>query len=369
MIDLAQGRLIGGSSAINGQAFIANSRAAVDAWADFGSPGWDWETMRPYFKKFHTLHRPSEEASKNLRLDYIDENVRATEGTVHASFPNEPEDPVASAWVDTLSALGFPPSGDPFSGDFTGGYVNAVSVDPATATRSDAATAYYEPAKARPNLHVMTGVEVQKVLFDASGDVPQATSVQASKDGKPITLEASKEVILAAGVFGSAKLLELSGIGDRKPLEKLGISVVVDNQNVGENLQDHPNVAVSFEVVDGVPTLDALQRQEPAALGAAMEEYATKQRGPFAIGGNYVGSLIPVPAFVDGPDAEAALKKALEASQTVPGDFSPLHAKFVHSILGNRSEGVANVFTYAACSSKSPSKPSFCSMVMNGRAS
>lgn len=354
VISLSQGKLLGGSSAINGQAFVANSKSAMDAWAGFGSPGWDWKTMAPYFRKFYTLHRPSDAVSNNLRLDYIDDEVRGTDGPIQASFPDEVEDPVPSAWVDTLSVLGYPPSGDPFSGDFTGAYVNAMSIDPATRTRSDAATSYYEPSKARPNLHIMTGAAAEKLNFDTTGQVPRAVGVQVKKDGKSFTLEASKEVILAAGVFGSAKLLELSGIGDQQLLERMSISVLVNNPNVGENLQDHPNAAVSFEVAEGTPTMDGLSRQEPETIGAAMHEYATNKRGPFAVGGNYAGSLIPIPDLVEGPDAEATLKKLLEvANSASPGDFSPHHAEFVRSVLGKRTEGTANIFTYAACSSKS----------------
>lgn len=75
------------------------------------------------------------------------------------------------------------------------------------------------------------------------------------------TITPDKEIILAAGAFGTPGILELSGIGSREHLEPLGITVVVDNPNVGENLQDHPNTSMSFEVVDGVKTLDALSRQ------------------------------------------------------------------------------------------------------------
>lgn len=360
VIPLSQGKLLGGSSAINGHAFVANSKSAMDAWAGFGSPGWDWKTMAPYFKKFHTLNRPSDAVSKNLRLDYIVESVRGTEGPVQASFPDEPEDPVPPAWVDTLSALGYPPSGDPFSGDFTGGYVNAMSIDPVTKTRSDAATSYYEPSKARPNLHVMTGAVAEKLNFDKKDQVPRAVGVHVRKDGKSLILESNREVILAAGVFGSAKLLELSGIGSQQLLQRLDIPVLVDNPNVGENLQDHPNAAVSFEVVEGTPTMDGIARQEPGAIGAAMHEYAAHKRGPFAVGGNFAGSLIPVPDLVDGLDAESNLKQVLElANSAAPGDFSPYHAEFVRSILGKRTEGAANIFTYAACSSKfTTSRPS-----------
>lgn len=333
---------------------MANSKAAVDAWAQFGSPGWDWQSMEPYFKKFHTLSRPSPAASEHLRLDYINEDVRATSGPIQASFPEETDDPLPTAWVDTLSRLGWPASGDHFSGDFVGGYINAMSIEPDSRTRSDAVTAYYAPAKARPNLHVVTGTVAQKIIFDTSNKVPKAVGVLVQKGGKITMVEATKEVILAAGTVGTPKLLELSGVGDQSLLESFGIPVVVHNPNVGENLQDHPNVGVSFEVGEGIKTMDGLSRQEPEAIGAAMQEYMTTKKGPFALGGNYAGSLIPVPDFVEGPEAEATLKMVLQGlDNAVPtGDFSPYHAEFVRSILGRRTEGAGNLFTYAACGSK-----------------
>lgn len=100
VIPLSQGKLLGGSSAINGQAFVANSKAAVDAWAAFGSPGWDWKTMAPYYKKFHTLSRSSEAACKHLRLDYIDVSILLWTGTylrirLKAPTMSEPADDCA----------------------------------------------------------------------------------------------------------------------------------------------------------------------------------------------------------------------------------------------------------------------------------
>ncbi|KAK4174300.1 hypothetical protein QBC36DRAFT_218783 [Triangularia setosa] len=357
VIPLSQGKLIGGSSAINGLAFVANSKVAVDAWASFGNPGWDWDTLGPYYKKFHTLSRPSTTAGRHLRLSYVDENVRGCDGPIQASFPEESSDPLPSAWVDTISALGFPASGDPFSGKFSGGYINALSVDPVSRTRSDAATAYFEPAKSRPNLHVVTGALAEKIIFDTTGAVPKAVGVQIQKDGATVTLNADKEVILAAGVFGSPKLLELSGVGNKELLEKLKIPVIVDNPNVGENLQDHPVSSVSFEVEDGVKTIDALTRQDPEAVGAAMQEYITNKSGPFAVG-NFTGSLLPVADFV-GPDGKSTLDqvvKQITASNPKPtsGDFTPHHTSFVHSLLANPAEGAGNLFMYAACANVNP---------------
>ncbi|KAI0968690.1 hypothetical protein F4678DRAFT_474418 [Xylaria arbuscula] len=354
VIPLSQGKLLGGSSAINGQAFVANSKAAVDAWEEFGNPGWNWETLSPYYKKFHTLSRPSAETVSHLRLDYIDENIRATNGPVQASFPDVIDDPLPGAWVDTLAALGHPASGDPFSGQFTGGYINPMSIDPETRTRSDAVTAYLEPIKARENLQIITGALAEKLVFDTIGADPRVTGVQIRKDGNSVVVKAAKEVILAAGVFGSPKLLELSGIGSRELLANLSIPVIVDNLNVGENLQDHPNAGVSYEVVDGVKTLDAISRQEPEAIAAAMAEYMTKT-GPLAVGGNFAGSLLPVPDFADAPSSEVTLEEVLNTStDATPGPFSPYHAAFVRSVLTNPNEGPGNLFTYAACSNFIP---------------
>ncbi|KAI1273001.1 glucose-methanol-choline oxidoreductase-like protein [Xylaria sp. FL0933] len=355
VIPLSQGKLLGGSSAINGQAFVSNSKAVVDAWGEFGNPGWNWETLSPYYKKFHTLTRPSTETVSHLRLDYIDENLRSKDGPVQASFPDVLDDPIPAAWVDTLAALGHPASGDPLSGQFTGGYINPMTIDPSTRTRSDAATAYLEPVKARKNLQVITNAMAEKLIFDTTGVEPRVTGVQIRKDGDSILVKASKEVVLSAGVFGSPKLLELSGIGSRERLEKLSIPIVVDNPNVGENLQDHPNAGISFEVADGVKTLDGISRQEPDAIAAAMNEYMTEKTGPLAIGGNFVGSLLPVPHFVHAPNSEATLEEVLNtATDTTPGPFSPHHAAFVRSILAKRNEGPGNLFAYAALSNFVP---------------
>ncbi|XXG96386.1 hypothetical protein Hte_002668 [Hypoxylon texense] len=290
-------------SAINGQAFVANSKAAVDAWTEFGSPGWDWETLAPYYRKFYTLTRPSCAACDHLRLSYIGDEVRGTHGLVQARFPEEVEDPPPTARIDTLATLGYSASSDPFSGEMVGG---------------------------------VAGVHVRK-------------------DGNVTTVEPTKEVILAAGVSGTPKLLELSGIGSRECLEPLGISVVVENLNVGENLQDHPNTSISLEVADGVKTMDALSRQEPEALGAAMQEYMTKKTGPFASGRNFAGSLLPLPDF-EGPDGQETLKEVLLAADedATPGPFSPYHSSFVHRVLGDPTEGIGNLFTYASCSNVIP---------------
>ncbi|KAL2273599.1 hypothetical protein FJTKL_04196 [Diaporthe vaccinii] len=217
-----------------------------------------------------------------------------------------------------------------------------VSIDPKTGTRSDAATAYFDPAKRRPNLHVLTGALAEKIILDTVRNIPTAVGVKVSKDGKSSMFTAKTEVILAAVVLGTPKLLELSGIGGKPLLDKLGIPVMVDNPNVGENLQDHPNTGVSFEVADGVETRDGLSRQDPEALNAAMEDYINHKRGPLTVGGNFAEALLPVPDFVKGAGAEALLKQVLDdtAAVHIPGAFISYHEEFVRSLLAKPSEGL-----------------------------
>lgn len=150
---------------------------------------------------------------------------------------------------------------DPFSGNSIGGYSNTATVDPETKTRSYAGPAYGVPARQRPNVKVLTEALAQKIHFTktASGIV-QATGVEALIAGKVETIQA-KEIVLAAGVFNTPKLLELSGIGGKSVLEKNNIEVVVDLPGVGENLQDHLMTGLSYEVVDGIVTGDPLLRQ------------------------------------------------------------------------------------------------------------
>ena len=192
------------------------------------------------------------------------------------------QDELGRAWVETFRSLNYSLTGDPFSGATTGGLTNPATVDPMTKERSYSAPAYYAPVRNRPNLHVMTGCQVERILF-ANQDEPKiARGVLFTLNGNKHTIQAQKEIILAAGDINSPKLLELSGIGDAGLLESMGIEVVIDNPNVGQNLQDHPNTGISFEVLDDVRTLDALNRQEPEAINEAMMAYQTTKSGPFS---------------------------------------------------------------------------------------
>jgi choline dehydrogenase-like flavoprotein len=174
-----------------------------------------------------------------------------------------------------------------YKGDKLGGFAVPNGIDPKTRSRSYAATAYYSSAIAsRPNLRVITEARVQRILFRSEGNEVFSSGIEfISKYAQAHTIAAKKEVILCARAIQSPQLLELSGIGDPQLLVQHGIKVVVDNPNVGENMQDHPFVAISFEAADGVPTADSFMR-DPEMQKMVLQMYEKDGSGP--LGGFFV---------------------------------------------------------------------------------
>jgi len=243
--------------------------------------------------------------------------------------------------VETFEGLGFPLTDSPFSGHSTGPFNCASSMNPETKTRSSASVAYFSPVAARPNLKVFLNSVVEKIVLDRNGsEEPQATGVQIIQDGVKITVSAAKEVILSAGVFGSPKLLELSGIGDPELLKLYGIEAQVTNPYVGTNLQDHAVAGISFEVADGIATLDNMMRKDPATIAQAAELYQTHKSGPFISTGVTSFAYLPT---IDFTKDSGELRKALETLSDAT-DFHPLDpARFdiLRNLLKKGDEGTA----------------------------
>lgn len=271
--------MLGGSSALNFLMLLYPSRGILDAWGALGNEGWDFESLAPYFRKFGTVHAPPQSARDIVGLTYHDESLAAGDGPVHVSF-SEGYGPNNKAWMDTFSELGLEVSKDQRTGQALGAFQQPASIDPTTKTRSYAASAYYGPEVAkRTNLVVLTETIVTKVILNNEKECAVATGVEIlTKDGQKRDVTAKVEVVLAAGALQSPQILELSGIGNPTILQKHGIPVVVDNPNVGENMQDHPIVCQSFEVKDGVESGDVLR--DPNVLGALIGMYQNGGAGP-----------------------------------------------------------------------------------------
>ncbi|KAL8669388.1 MAG: hypothetical protein Q9168_006024 [Polycauliona sp. 1 TL-2023] len=247
-----RGKMLGGSSGINYIQFVFASRFDLDDWENLGNPGWNYESMAPYYRKIEDFQgaRPEQEA---VGLDsFINENVHGHAGPINGSF--------------SPGYIRLAPNGDPRDGVSLGGYTNPMTITRGTSKRSFAGNSYWKPFTARPNLHTVTGAVVNHIVFsnDRSGDLV-ATGLNFTANNQSFVANASREVILSGGTMKSPQMLGLSGIGDAKLLGSFGIESLIDNPNVGENLQDHPQCGVPFTPAEGEITFDDVYNENRTA--------------------------------------------------------------------------------------------------------
>ncbi|TVY68813.1 Dehydrogenase citC [Lachnellula suecica] len=313
-----RGKVLGGSSAINFLMVSHASRADLDNWEKLGNAGRNFDTLQPYYRKSETYNPPDEVTTKELGTDIIDPALHGTSGPIQTSFPIG-QGPLDQAWGPTFKTLGLDPKEDPRKGDTLGGYSLLKFMD-GKARRSYTAPAYYIPNAERPNLVVLTNALVKKIEFEDS----VATGVRYSVSGEEKFVRTRGEIVLSAGTVQSPQILELSGIGSRSRLEALGIDIVVDNPNVGENLQDHPLLGIGYEAMDGIPTAEMLK--QPGVLDWAIKEWAEKGAGPLA--GGVTGTAFLSYASILTPDKEALLEQRVnELISQAESPSSPVIAK------------------------------------------
>ncbi|GKZ26050.1 hypothetical protein AbraIFM66951_005080 [Aspergillus brasiliensis] len=291
VIGLNQGKALGGSSSLNAHVFVPPFKGAVDSWETLGNPGWNWTMLKEYFSKAYSSPTVAQDAREGLAIEDWPE-VNEAKGLIQTSFGNETH-PVRKAWPELFRSRGQHNAADPFIHSSVGSFSCLASID-SEGKRSNSASAYYKPVELRQNLHVLTNALVERILFDESKP-PRAMGVQYSLDGASNTVQAKSEVILAAGAFQSPKILQLSGVGGAELLEKHGVDVVMDLPGVGQNLQDHMISYTAFRANPEIETKDSLIRQEPEALGQAMQEYTATKSGPLASLGVHTYAYLPLP--------------------------------------------------------------------------
>ena len=251
-----QAKVIGGGSAINAQIYTRGNAQDYDDWRQMGCEGWGYDDVLPYFKK----------AEDN---DTYDNDFHGVGGPLGVSQPISPL-PVCDAYFEAAAELGIPRNFD-VNGEKQDG-VAYYQLTQRNARRSSAAMAYIAPNIGRKNLDVMTGAEVKRLVVEGA----RATGVEM-KDGTKI--HASSEVVLSSGAVGSPRLLQLSGIGAASHLEALGIDVVYDQPQVGENLQDHLDLYCICEL-SGPHSYDLYAKPVRAAMAGI--QYLLTKKGPVA---------------------------------------------------------------------------------------
>ncbi|MDQ2064956.1 FAD-dependent oxidoreductase [Xinfangfangia sp. CPCC 101601] len=254
-IRYTQAKVIGGGSSINAQIYTRGNALDYDEWRQLGCSGWSYEDVLPYFRK----------AEDN---DSFDNRYHGKGGPLGVSQPRAPL-PICEAWFAAAAQMGIPRNHD-LTGESQDG-VGYYQLTQRHYRRSSAAIAYLRPAQHRPNLTVKTGVQVLRIVVEKG----RAVGVE-TPDG---VLRASSEVILSAGAIGSPRLLQLSGIGPADELRNLGIPVVLDQPEVGANLQDHLDLFVIAECT-GPHTYDRFAKPHLSALAGL--QYLLTRRGPVA---------------------------------------------------------------------------------------
>ncbi|WP_428688318.1 GMC family oxidoreductase [Roseibium sp.] len=249
-----QAKVIGGGSAINAQIYTRGNALDYDEWRQMGCEGWGYEDVLPYYRK----------AEDN---DTFNNRYHGQGGPLGVSKPCAPL-PICEAYFEAAKELGIPRNDD-VTGEKQDG-VAYYQLTQKNARRSSAAMAYLAPNRNRANLQVKTGAQVRRITVENG----QATGVEMI-DGTRLT--AASEVILSSGSIGSPRLLQLSGIGPADHLHGLGIEVVLDQPEVGANLQDHLDLYCICEV-SGPFTYDRYAKPHWSALAGL--QYVFTRRGP-----------------------------------------------------------------------------------------
>ena len=257
-----RGKMLGGSTGLNYMAYVRGHPGDFDAWAAAGAEGWSYAEVLPYFKKSEGLV-PSTEI-------VIDEAEHDREGPLGVSV-RRPVIAGARAFVDAAAASGIA------KGDYNGrdrlrpeGVVSLLQTTTRDGKRTSTYHAFLEPAEARPNLTILSGLMVTRVLLEQDAKGPVAVGVEVrDANGKATQIAATKEVVLSAGAVGSPHLLLLSGIGPKSELEKAGVVCRVDSPHVGKHLKDHFQVALNYPAKGGgVSMLEMGLSMGPDALRA-----------------------------------------------------------------------------------------------------
>ncbi|KAJ3992893.1 alcohol oxidase [Lentinula boryana] len=305
-IGLNHGKMIGGSSALNLMVWQRGSQGDYDNWSQLGiDGGWDWAGLLPYFEKTENVTTGPLDTPYNFTARAGTGSGEGVSGPLPIGYNNF-YSTIEGPYAQSLLSLGVPKNADPDSGDATGFFNSAASVDPQTGNRTYSGRNYLLPNTGRSNLAVLVGAQATKIQFAQNGGNVTATGVQFTASEVNYTVSAGKEVILSSGSLHTPQLLELSGIGDETRLSDLGIPVVIANSDVGENLQDHLTLISSFLLVDpDVPTINALFSN--ASLAATQEEqYITNHTGFFTYTPSAV-SFHPLQQFWTDDELDTAL--------------------------------------------------------------
>ena len=262
-----RGRVLGGSSSINGMIYMRGQSADYDGWAQKGCTGWAWDDVLPLFKRHEDFYRGADAmhgGGGELRVEKA--RVRWA---------------VLDAFLEAAAQNGIPLTQDFNTGDNEGG--GYFDVTQRRGWRWNARKAFLKPARSRSNLRVLTHAHVERLTIGDS----EVTGVRFHHQGEVREARARIETVLAAGAVGSPHILQHSGVGPAAVLAAAGVGVAKDVPSIGENLQDHLQLRLAFKVT-GVPTLNEKASRVLGRMRIGLE-YALRRSGPMSMSPSQVG--------------------------------------------------------------------------------
>ncbi len=277
-----RGKVIGGSSSINGLVYIRGQAEDFDHWRQLGNTGWSFADVLPYFKRSEDQQRGGDK-------------LHGVGGPLAVSDLIE-RHPICEAVIASALRLGIPRNDD-FNGATQDG-VGYYQLTARNGRRCSAAAAYLRPAMRRPNLRIVTRALASAVVLDGK----RAVGIAFRQGGAPRVARARREIILSGGAINSPQLLLLSGIGPAEHLARMGVAVAHDLPGVGRNLQDHLQARVALRCNQPI-TVNDIMRSPWLKLRAGLE-YAVRRTGPLTTAAAQVGLFLRTRPELASPDVQ-----------------------------------------------------------------
>ena len=277
-----RGKVLGGSSSINGLLYIRGQHEDFDHWRQLGNAGWAFADVLPYFRRAEDQERGADE-------------LHGTGGPLTVSNVSEPH-PLCEAFIAAAQQAGFPRNDD-FNGPSQEG-AGYFQLTAKNGRRWSTAAGYLRQARRRQNLAVVSDALATRLLFSGR----RAVGVEYRQGDTTQTAYADGEVIVAGGAFNSPQLLQLSGLGPAKLLRELGIDVIADMPGVGADLQDHLQVRMQYRCTEPITMNDVINNWRHR-YGAGLR-YLLSRKGLLTIGAGYAGAFLRTRPELETPDVQ-----------------------------------------------------------------
>ena len=277
-----RGKVLGGSSSINGLLYVRGQHEDFDHWRQLGNTGWGFADVLPYFRRAEDQQRGADA-------------MHGVGGPLAVSDVSEPH-PLCEAFIDAAGQAGYPRNDD-FNGETQEG-VGYFQLTTKNGRRWSTAVGYLRPARRRPNLKIATDALATRLLFSGR----RAIGVEYRQGDALHTAHANAEVIVAGGAFNSPQLLQLSGIGPAELLREHGIPVIADMPGVGADLQDHLQARIQYRCTEPITMNDVINHWRHR-YGEGLR-YVFSRKGLLTIGAGYAGAFLRTRPELATPDVQ-----------------------------------------------------------------